>query len=63
MTTFVRVGPSGLAYGPFDSRSAALDWLSRRGFYDDQEGATFKVYEAHDPDLFTVHHAMREMAS
>lgn len=58
MTYFVRVGPSGFAYGPFESRRRAIEWLETNGFDSGHEGASFKVYEAHDPDLYQAHVAM-----
>jgi hypothetical protein len=56
---FVRVGPSGLAYGPWPSKHDARAWLVRAGFRLEQEGASFRLYEAHDPELFAAHQAMR----
>lgn len=47
---FVRYGPQGRVVGPFAHRHTALAWLELRGFTADQEGATFKLYEAEDPD-------------
>jgi hypothetical protein len=63
MTWFVRVGPNGMAYGPFASEDAAKAWLADNGFNRDHEGATFKVYAAHDPSLYSAHTAMRTAAS
>ena len=62
MRFFVRVGPSGIAYGPFESRDAALSWLTGNGFEVVHEGASFKVYEARDPSLYAAHVAMRPAA-
>jgi hypothetical protein len=59
MTWFVRVGPHGIAYGPFDTEDAAKAWLKSHGFKRDNEGLTYKLYAAHDPSLYTAHVAMR----
>lgn len=59
MNWFVRLGPIGLAYGPWESREAVEAWLIARGFKLEQEGAVFKVYETHDPSLYDAHAAMR----
>jgi hypothetical protein len=50
--TFVRVGPTGQAYGPFLCRFQAEVWLLSEGFALESENATFKVYEAKPPEQY-----------
>jgi hypothetical protein len=47
---FLRVGPKAWTVGPFKHQHTALAWLTMRGYRLQDEGATWKIYEATSPN-------------